>query len=69
MNDTFEKRLELIMGPSRDIILEGVEDTDTMDRICKDNLGYKKFEREVGKYSLSWKVFFLRWKVFNVRKF
>ena len=35
MNDTFEKRLELIMGPSRDIILEGVEDTDTMDRICK----------------------------------
>ena len=41
MNDTFEKRLELIMGPSRDIILEGVEDTDTMDRICKDILGYK----------------------------
>lgn len=40
MNDTFEKRLELIMGRSRDIILEGVEDTDTMDRICKDNLGY-----------------------------
>ena len=38
MNDTFEKRLELIMGPSRDIILEGVEDTDTMDRICKDIL-------------------------------
>ena len=37
MNDTFEKRLELIMGPSRDIILEGVEDTDTMDRICKAN--------------------------------
>ena len=34
MNDTFEKRLELIMGPSRDIILEGVGDTDTMDRIC-----------------------------------
>ena len=54
MNDTFEKRLELIMGPSRDIILEGVEDTDTMDRICKYKIqvvwksSWKR--RKVGKY-------------------
>ena len=64
MNDTFEKRLELIMGPSRDIILEGVEDTDTMDRICKDDISSLIEQLEKTK---SWKVFFLSWKSFRIK--
>merc|ERR1711953_470231 len=53
MNDTFEKRLELIMGPSRDIILEGVEDTDTMDRIFAvlDNINKDRLSFHTNKNS------------------